>query len=454
MEPRIQYAQTKDGVSIAFCAHGKGTPLVQIWNPLGHIRQQWGITEFRAFYERLAEKRMLVQYDIRGTGLSQRDVTDFSLEALTRDTEAVVDRLELERFALWGNVTMGPAAIAYAARHPERVSQLILWCSYARGSDFLKSPQAQVLVRLIDNWELYTETLAHYAYGFGGGEAARLYAETIREGVTQETFRAFQDQISTVDVTDLLSQLMPPTLVLHRRQFGLVSVDVATGLASSIPNARLVLLEGDSSGYHVDSEAVLDAFDEFLGEGDKPTTLAAGNVHTILFTDVEGSTVLTQRLGDAKARELLREHERIVREALKAHGGLEVKTMGDGFMASFSSVTKALECAIAMQRAFDEWNQDVGAQGLAPLRVRIGLNAGEPIAEADPDGRSDLFGTAVTEAARITATAKGGEILVSDVVRQLAKGKGFLFADRGEANLKGFDEPVRLYEVRWREEGQ
>ena len=127
---------------------------------------------------------------------------------------------------------------------------------------------------------------------------------------------------------------------------------------------------------------------------------------------------------------------------LKSHGGSEVKTMGDGFMASFSSATKALECAIAMQRAFAEHNESAQE----PIMVRIGLNAGEPIAEDD-----DLFGTAVNEAARITATANGGEILVSDVVRQLAKGKDFLFADRGETNLKGFDESVRLYEVRWRE---
>ncbi len=130
----------------------------------------------------------------------------------------------------------------------------------------------------------------------------------------------------------------------------------------------------------------------------------------------------------------------MVREALKAHGGSEVKTMGDGFMASFSSATKALECAIAMQRAFAEHNESAPE----PILVRVGLNAGEPIAEDD-----DLFGTAVNEAARITAAAKGGEILASDVVRQLAKGKDFLFADRGEANLKGFDEPVQLYELKW-----
>jgi class 3 adenylate cyclase len=116
--------------------------------------------------------------------------------------------------------------------------------------------------------------------------------------------------------------------------------------------------------------------------------------------------------------------------------------MGDGFMASFSSATKALECAIATQRAFAEHNESAQE----PVRVRIGLEAGEPIAEED-----DLFGTAVITAARITAKAQGREILASDVVRQLVAGKGFLFADRGETALRGFEDPVRLYEVRWRD---
>ena len=180
---------------------------------------------------------------------------------------------------------------------------------------------------------------------------------------------------------------------------------------------------------------------------------AASPFRTILFTDIEGSTALTQRLGDAKAREVMREHERITREALAAHGGSEVKTMGDGFMASFGSATKALECAIAVQQAFEARNADVGAQHAAPLRVRIGLNAGEPIAEDDPDGRGDLFGTAVIRAARIAALAQGGEILVANVVRELAEGKGFMFSDRGEVALRGLDDPVRLFEVRWRENG-
>ena len=176
-----------------------------------------------------------------------------------------------------------------------------------------------------------------------------------------------------------------------------------------------------------------------------PAQAPAGAFRTVLFTDIAGSTEMMQRLGDERGRDVLREHERITREVLKAHGGTEVKTMGDGFMASFGSVTKAVECAVALQRAFEERNEDVGAQHAAPLQVRIGLNAGEPIEE-----EGDLFGATVILAARIAAEANGGEILVADTVRGLCSGKGFLFADRGEFAAKGFEEPVRLYEVSWR----
>jgi class 3 adenylate cyclase len=227
-----------------------------------------------------------------------------------------------------------------------------------------------------------------------------------------------------------------------------LDVEVPRGIASRIPDARLVLLEGASAAPWVgDIEAALAAIDEFLGDTEpapaRAEPVAAGGLCTILFTDVEGSTALTERLGDAKAREVLRNHERIVREALRAHGGAEVKAMGDGFMASFSSATRALECAIAMQRAFAAHDDE---HPETPIRVRIGLNAGEPIAE-----EADLFGTAVILAARIAAQAKGGEILASDVVRQLVAGKGFLFADRGEVALRGFEDPVRLYEMRWQD---
>ncbi len=445
MEPRIQYAQTKDGVNIAFYTLGEGMPLVHML-PYGHAQLEWQIPNIRRGYERLAAKRRVIRYDRRGSGLSDRGVTDYSLDALVMDLDAVVDRLGLARFALLGYFSTGPVAIHYAAHHPERVSHLILWHSFARAPELDASPQLRGLNQLMsENWELFTETISHALLGWSEGEPARRYAAMMRESATSEEWQAALRTSAEWDVTALLPQVKAPTLVLHRRQVAIPTVDAARGLAAGIPDAQLALLEGTSLAMYLgDTDAVLAAIDEFLGEGEEAeaTPLEPGGFRTILFTDVEGSTALTQRLGDAKARELLREHERTVREALKAHGGSEVKTLGDGFMTSFSSATKALECAIAMQRAFAESNES----SKEPILVRVGLNAGEPIAEDD-----DLFGTAVNEAARITATANGGEILVSDVVRQLVKGKDFLFSDVGERQLKGLDEPVRLYEVRWRE---
>ena len=455
MEPRIQYAKTADGVSIAFWTVGEGTPLV-FTPPIGganYIELAWQWPEYRAFFERLAQKRRLVGYDLRGYGLSDRAVTDFSLDARVADLEAVADRLELDRFILVGSLDSGPVAIAYATRHPERVSHLLLWCAWARYWDVFSASQYDAIRSLMGrDWDLFTETVAHASVGWSESEAASRTASFLRECVAPEVYRAAAEATSEFDVTALLPHVRSPTLVAHRRQYPLVGVDIARGLASRIPDARLVLLEGASfMPFLGDTEAVVAAIDEFLGEGEKTVAGAeppsAGAFRTILFTDVEGSTALTQRLGDASAREVLREHERITREALKAHGGAEVKAMGDGFMASFSSATKALECAVAIQRAFAEHNAQVGVQGLAPLHIRIGLNAGEPIEE-----EKDLFGTAVILAARIAAKAEGGEILASNVVRELVAGKGFLFADRGEVTLRGFEDPVRLYEVRWREE--
>ncbi len=449
MEPRIQYAQTKDGVSIAYWTIGGGMPLVYMPTiPVSHLEIEWQNPEFRRLYERLAEKRQLVRYDSRGTGLSDRDVSGYSIDAHILDLEAVVDRLALERFALFAILHTGPVAVAYAARQPERVSHLLLWCAYARGADYSGLPEVQILRQFIGvNWETYTEAMADVVLGRPRGDEGRRFAAYVRESVGPEAARAALAATNEVDVAALLPDVKPATLVLHRRQFRMADIGLARELASKIPDARLVVLEGASvAPWMDDTERAAKTIDEFLSEGEEAaaatTPLAKEDVHTILFTDVEGSTALTQRLGDAKARDLLRQHERMVREALKAHGGSELKTMGDGFMASFSSATKALECSIAMQRAFAAHNESAEE----PILVRVGLNAGEPIAEDE-----DLFGTAVIEAARIAAAAKGGEILVSDVVRQLAKGKDFAFVDRGDVTLKGFDEPVRLYEVRWRE---
>ena len=479
MEPRIQYAKTADGVNIAFWTLGEGMPLLHMPTiPMSHLEVEWQNPGYRGWYERLATNRKLVRYDGRGSGLSDRDVAGYSVDTHILDLEAVVDRLGLERFALFALLHAGPVAVVYAARHPERVSRLLLWCTYARGSDYSGLPEVETLRQLIGlGWETYTEATADIVLGRPRGEEGRWFAAYMRESVAPEAARAALGATNEVDVAALLPDVRSPTLVLHRRKLRLADIGLARELASSIADARLVVLEGASvAPYMDDTERAGKAIDEFLGDtpGAKPgppPARAAGLV-TILFTDVEGSTALTQRLGDAAARAVLREHERTVREALAAHGGSEVKTMGDGFMASFGSAARALECSVAIQRAFAERasahpealegraeaepsahgstgsaraDRGVSASSVGEtIRVRIGLNAGEPIAE-----EGDLFGTAVIAAARIAAQAKGGEILASNVVRELVAGKGFLFSSRGRTALRGFDDPVEVYEVRW-----
>ncbi len=452
MEPQIRFCTSSDGVRIAYATVGQGPPLIT-------TPSNWESTTFvlqnrvgGRFYEALAKRHTVIRYDRRGVGLSDRERTDFTLQADLEDLETVADGLALKRFALMGSFHLGPAAIAYAARHPHRISRLILYGTYACGRVLTREDVKTSLTSMVrSHWGIASRTLADIAAPGVGGEMLEAIARAARESATGEMVAKLLEMAYATDVVELLPKVKAPTLVLHRRGDRAILFRLSRELASVLPAARLVALEGTIHWpWFGDSDSVLRAIDEFLGEGEVAAAEAAapsreaGGLVTIIFTDVEGSTALTQRLGDAKAREVLRMHERIVRDALKAHRGSEVKTMGDGFMASFASATRALECAIAMQRAFAAHNESAEE----PIRVRIGLNAGEPIAEEE-----DLFGTAVILAARIAAKADGEEIVASDVVRQLVAGKGFLFADRGETALRGFEDPVRLYEVRWQEEG-
>src|SRR3972149_8232382 len=289
MEPRIQYAKTSDGVSIAFWTLCDGSPLVCMPDLFSHIQLEWQFPELRGGYERFAERRMLVRYDGRGRGLSDRDVTDYSLDALVLDLEAVLDRLALERFALYGATSSGPVAIAYAAGHPERVTHLILSHSFARTRD-TASPQTRSLARLIDtDWQTYTETMAHTSIGWSEGERARQWAALARESATPEAAKEALRALRDVDVTDLLRQVRSPTLGPHLRETPTLDVNVARGLASRIPDARLALLEGSSAIPTVENgQAVAEAIEEFLSEGQgaaaKPE-LPAG-VAVILFADI------------------------------------------------------------------------------------------------------------------------------------------------------------------------
>ena len=446
MEQQIRFCTASDGVRIAYATFGSGPPLVCVWPWAFSLERFNDRPELRSWKEGLAHRRLIVEFDCRGAGASQRDVQDLSLEAHLADLAAVVDQLGLNSFDLLGGQGGSAVAVAYAVRNPQRVSRLVLQAPYGCGQDRAPREALQGTVHLIrTNWGLARRALAGLIFPSGPIEAQRWWSNLTRENISPEIAALYIEYEAGLDVRDLLPQVQAPTLILHRRRDRVVPMGAGRAAAALIPNARFVPLEGDIAIYAFDHAQVSQLIDDFLDEG-RPEAAAAmapapAGLVTILFTDMEGSTGLTQRVGDAKAQELVRAHNTIVREALKAHGGAEIKHTGDGIMASFPLASSAIDCAAAIQRACDSHTRE---HPETPLRVRAGLNAGEPVAE-----ESDLFGTAVQLAARVCSHAQPGQIVVSDVVRQLAAGKSFLFSDLGEVALRGFEDPVRLYEVRW-----
>ncbi len=246
MEPQIQYATASDGVRIAYWTVGDGTPLIHMSPmPVSNIKKEWGFPPQRKFYEDLTSTVQLVRYDCRGAGLSDRDVTDYSLEAHERDIFAVADRLGLERFALLGYGHSGGVAIDFAARYPERVSHLVLWCSYPRGKDYRRVQRVQTFQSLMDqDWDFWTRAEALRLSEYAGGETSSYFLEYVRDALTKEGSRAMVAELMKIDVTSAMPKVRAPTLVLHRAGLAAITVDMAREIASSIPNARLMLFDG------------------------------------------------------------------------------------------------------------------------------------------------------------------------------------------------------------------
>jgi pimeloyl-ACP methyl ester carboxylesterase len=264
--PPVAYVATADGVRIAWMACGHGRPLVSMPPiPFRHLQLEWEAPDDRRWLERMAARHMLVQYDPRGMGLSQRDVVAYSLDALLLDLDAVVASLA-EPVAFFAAVNTGPLAIAYAARHPERVSHLVLWCTSPRAGEAM-GPYLEALVGLVaQDWDLATETVAHVLRGWSAGDTARKLATLLRAAAGPDTVRALYSIVPTIDVADLLPAVRTPTLVLHRRELTWLPLACATEIASRIPGARLVVLEGTSMApWAGDMEALARTVDEFLG---------------------------------------------------------------------------------------------------------------------------------------------------------------------------------------------
>lgn len=272
MQPAIQYARGADGVRIAYWALGKWSPLVIMPStPFSHARLEWDIPGCREWYQRLGAGRQLVRYDARGFGLSDRNIDDFSLDANILDLESVVDRLGLGTFSLFASSDMGMVAIAYAARFPERVSHLVLWCSWARRADISQTPHTKILRALVEmDWNTYTETTARILLGWESRQAEAFDA-FYQECTSPEVLRRSLPAVYAWDVTPLLPQVMPPVLVLQRREMRAPSIGVASDLAAGFRDSRLAVLEGESPfPWSGGVAACLNIVREFLGAREEP----------------------------------------------------------------------------------------------------------------------------------------------------------------------------------------
>ena len=243
MEPRIQYARTSDGVNIAYASIGEGRPIIATLPPgFSHAELNWQM--FRALNEALAGGFHIVNYDARGTGLSDRSAVDFSMDAMIRDLEAVVERSGFESFVLLSWATSVPIGVTYAATHPERVSHLVLVDGPASFSDFSESPAYKAGVAMLDtDWVLFTETFAQVLWWRGDAEFGRQYAEYMRASCEPETMRAAWESWTTRDVAALLPQVTAPTLVIQNKNNRWIPTAAGQRLAAAIPDARLALID-------------------------------------------------------------------------------------------------------------------------------------------------------------------------------------------------------------------
>jgi class 3 adenylate cyclase len=439
MEAETHYADS-DGVSIAYQVHGDG-PLDLLLVPgfVSHVELLSEEPGVARFFRRLASFSRMVVFDKRGQGLSDRPGRPPTLEESMADVEAVMVAAGCERPAVFGISEGGPMSALFAASHPERVSSLVLFGTFAR---MLKAPDFPhgVPEAALDRW---TEVVRRdwggpVALGLwapsrvGDREFERWWGRLLRQGTSPSGAIALMDLYREIDVRGVLSAIDVPTLVLHRAGDRMIAPTQSRYLAASIRDARYVELAGeDHLPFAGDQDALLDEVEEFL-VGSRGAVDAERALATILFTDIVGSTERAAVLGDREWRHLLERHDAAVRRQLALYKGREVKTTGDGFLATFDGPARAIRCARALQLEL----ADLG------LDVRAGIHTGEVELIGD-----DVGGMAVNIGARIGALAAAGEVLVSSTVRELVVGSGLEFADRGVQTLKGAPGEWRLFAV-------
>lgn len=422
-----------DGAEIAYAVSGDGPPLVLPAWWVSDLERDWRDPSWRQLLDQLGANHTVIRYDRPGVGQSAGHRTSFTLEDEVRYLSTLIDEIDLGPVAMLAMSCGGPPAISFAARHPDRVSGLVLFASYVDGQDIAPTDSQMALVALVrSTWgSVGSRTLADIFMPAADRSDVADYARYQRAVSSPDLAADLLRMTFDMDVRADAPLVRCPVLVLHRTGDRAVHPRCGRALAGRLPEARLVELEG--SGHSMndgDSTALVREVEQFL-LGYSSVEYVSRRLATILFTDIVGSTKMATDLGDGAWRMRLDEHDRRTRAAVEHHAGRVVKTTGDGVLAVFDLPTQALGCAKQLHR-------DLRPQG---IEITAGIHVGEIEARGD-----DIAGIAVNVAARVQSTATSGTTRTTATVRDLSAGAGYDFAEVATTELAGVDGTWTLFE--------
>ncbi|MGO9703418.1 MAG: adenylate/guanylate cyclase domain-containing protein [Xanthobacteraceae bacterium] len=435
MQPVTRYAKSGD-VHVAYQVFGEGALNLVIAPPfVSNIENYWDSPDLTRWLLRLAGFARVAMFDKRGTGMSDRVSELPGLDQRIDDLRAVMDAAGMDQAALLGISEGGPLTALFAATYPDRCRALILYGSFARFTSWYPTEEAleQFLGYIAQAWGS-GGSLPFFAPSLANDPAAQQWMGRFeRLGASPAAVTTLMRMNSQIDITDIVPTIRVPTLVIHRTEDVTINVEGGRYLAQHIPGARYIELPGKDHPPWIGDNAdeIADAVQEFL-TGARAAVSVDRVLATVLFTDIVGSTEKAAALGDRRWRDLLNNHHVTIRRNLTRFRGQEIKTTGDGVLATFDGPARGVRCACAI------------ADEIRPLGidVRAGLHTGECEMIGD-----DVGGIAVHIGARVAALAGAGEVLVSSTVKDLVAGSGLRFGDRGSKSLKGVPGEWRIFAV-------
>lgn len=435
MQPETRYAKSGD-LHIAYQIFGAGSvDLVLVPGFISNVEETWDNPSAARWLERLGRFARVITFDKRGTGLSDRAGSVPTLDERMDDARAVMDAAQSERAVLLGISEGGSLATVFAASHPDRCSSLILYGAFAKFSSWYPTEEKlAAFYRYVEEKWGTGESVWKYAPSMADDAGfKKIWARHERVGATPAAAKALMRMNQEIDISGILSAIRVPTLMIHRTEDTAVGIEAGRYLAQHIPDARLAEFAGADQLPYIGENAddIADEIQEFV-TGSRPDVEPDRILATVLLTDIVDSTKQASELGDRRWRTLLDQHDDLVRQEISRFRGREVKSLGDGFLATFDGPARAVRCATAI---ID------GARSLG-LQIRCGLHTGEIELKTQ-----DIAGIAVHIAARIAALAEGGQVLVSRTVRDLVAGSNLRLEDRGSYALKGLSESMPLFAV-------